>query len=97
MAQAFAARIRGYWGAENKLHYVRDVTRGRECFRIRTLPLVQIGAIALNLYQDKLLCIYSFSHQDEVHKFLCISGFSSLNIYLIYLRKAINRLELKLN
>ena len=26
--QAFAARIRGYWGVENKVHYVRDVTQG---------------------------------------------------------------------
>lgn len=25
-AQAFAERIRGYWGVENKVHYVRDVT-----------------------------------------------------------------------
>jgi len=31
-AQAFAARIRGYWGAENKVHYVREVTSGRGCF-----------------------------------------------------------------
>ncbi len=25
-AQAFGERIRGYWGVENKVHYVRDVT-----------------------------------------------------------------------
>jgi len=30
-AQAFAKRIRGYWGVENKVHYVRDVTSGRGC------------------------------------------------------------------
>jgi hypothetical protein len=54
--QAFAARIRGYWGVENKVHYVRDVTQGEDASRIRTPPLVQIWAIArnfaLNLYRD---------------------------------------------
>jgi len=34
--QAFAARIRGYWGVENKVHYVRDVTQGEDASRIRT-------------------------------------------------------------
>ncbi len=54
--QAFAQRIRGYWGVENKVHYVRDVTQGEDASRIRTPPLVQIWAIArnfaLNLYRD---------------------------------------------
>ena len=27
-AVEFAERIRGYWGVENKVHYVRDVTQG---------------------------------------------------------------------
>lgn len=55
-AQAFADRIRGYWGVENKVHYVRDVTQGEDASRIRTPPLVQIWAsarnFALNLYRD---------------------------------------------
>lgn len=55
-AQAFADRIRGYWGVENKVHYVRDVTQGEDASRIRTPPLVQIWALArnfaLNLYRD---------------------------------------------
>jgi len=54
-AQAFAERIRGYWGVENKVHYVRDVTQGEDASRIRTTPLVQIWALArnfaLNLYR----------------------------------------------
>lgn len=54
--QAVAARIRGYWGVENKVHYVRDVTQGEDACRIRTPPLVQIWALArnfaLNLYRD---------------------------------------------
>ncbi len=41
-AQAFAQRIRGYWGVENKVHYVRDVTQGEDRSRIRTNGLVQI-------------------------------------------------------
>jgi predicted transposase YbfD/YdcC len=51
-ASAFGDRIRGYWGVENKVHYVRDVTQGEDASRIRTAPLVQIFAIALNLYRD---------------------------------------------
>lgn len=55
-ASAFADRIRGYWGVENKVHYVRDVTQGEDASRIRTPPLVQIFALArnfaLNLYRN---------------------------------------------
>ena len=55
-ASAFAQRIRGYWGVENKVHYVRDVTQGEDASRIRTAPLVQIWALArnfaLNLYRN---------------------------------------------
>ncbi len=47
-AQEFAERIRGYWGVENKVHYVRDVTQGEDRSRIRTTPLVQIFALARN-------------------------------------------------
>lgn len=54
--QAFARRIRGYWGVENKVHYVRDVTQGEDAYRIRTSPLIQTWAIArnfaLNLYRS---------------------------------------------
>lgn len=48
-AAQFAARIRGYWGVENKVHYVRDVTFGEDKSRIRTTPLIQIWTIARNL------------------------------------------------
>lgn len=52
----FYQRIRGYWGVENKVHYVRDVTQGEDKSRIRTKPLPQILAIArnlaINLYRD---------------------------------------------
>ena len=55
-ASAFAERIQGYWGVENKVHYVRDVTQGEDACRIRTSPLIQIWALArnfaLNLYRD---------------------------------------------
>jgi predicted transposase YbfD/YdcC len=54
-AQGFADRIRGYWGVENKVHHVRDVTQGEDVSRIRTPPLIQTWAIArnfaLNLYR----------------------------------------------
>lgn len=55
-ASSFAQRIRGYWGVENQVHYVRDVTQGEDASRIRTTPLVQIWALArnfaLNLYRS---------------------------------------------
>ncbi len=55
-ARQLAQRIRGYWGVENKVHYVRDVTQGEDRSRIRTTPLVQILALArnfsLNLYRS---------------------------------------------
>lgn len=47
--EEFAERIRKYWGVENKVHYVRDVTQGEDASRIRTTPLIQIWAIARNL------------------------------------------------
>ena len=57
-AQEFAKRIRGYWGVENKVHYVRDVTQGEDKSRIRTNPLPKIFTIArnftLNLYREKM-------------------------------------------
>ena len=34
-AQAFADRIRGYWGVENKVPYIRDMTQGKDISRIR--------------------------------------------------------------
>lgn len=51
-----ADRIRGYWGVENKVHYVRDVTQGEDASRIRMYQLPQIFAVArnfaLNIYRD---------------------------------------------
>ena len=55
-AKSLAQRIRSYWGVENKVHYVRDVTQGEDASRIRTRPLVglfvQARNLALNLYRD---------------------------------------------
>ena len=31
-----AVHVRGHWGIENKLHYVRDVTYGEDASRVRT-------------------------------------------------------------
>ncbi|NEO88520.1 MAG: ISAs1 family transposase [Spirulina sp. SIO3F2] len=67
-ASAFAQRIRGYWGVENKVHYVRDVTQGEDASRIRTSPLIQIWAIArnlaLNLYRD-----HGFNNMAQAQRF----------------------------
>ncbi len=77
----FYQRIRGYWGVENKVHYVRDVTQGEDKSRIRTTPLPQILAIArnlaLNLYrnagfdnmaQAKRKCQFSLKHISSLFR-----------------------------
>jgi predicted transposase YbfD/YdcC len=55
-AQAFANRIRGYWGSKTRCIMFVDVTQGEDASRIRTSPLVQSWAIArnfaLNLYRS---------------------------------------------
>jgi predicted transposase YbfD/YdcC len=75
-AGEFARRIRGYWGVENKVHYVRDVTQGEDSSRIRTTPLPQIFAVArnfaLNLYRDRL-----FENMAQAQR-LCSFGLYTL-------------------
>jgi hypothetical protein len=71
-AERLAQRIRGYWGVENKVHYVRDVTQGEDACRIRTIGLVQCWAIArnfaLNLYRD-----HGFQNMAQAQR---LAGFS---------------------
>lgn len=75
-AQQIAERIRGYWGVENKVHYVRDVTQGEDASRIRTTPLPQIFAIArnftLNLYRSNM-----FENMAQAQR-LCSFGLDTL-------------------
>lgn len=51
-----AKRVRGYWGVENKVHYVRDVTQGEDASRIRVQQLPHVFAVArnfaINLYRS---------------------------------------------
>jgi hypothetical protein len=35
-ASGFLGRLRGHWGIENNLHYVRDVTLGEDACRVRS-------------------------------------------------------------
>jgi predicted transposase YbfD/YdcC len=57
-ASVFGERIRSYWGVENKVHHVRDVTQGEDKSRIRTSPLINTWVVArnfaLNLYRSNL-------------------------------------------
>jgi predicted transposase YbfD/YdcC len=56
-ASAIAHRIRGHWGVENRVHYVRDVTFGEDRSRVRTGFLPNLFAIArnlaINLYREE--------------------------------------------
>ena len=67
-AESFAPRIRGYWGVENKVHHVRDVTQGEDVSRIRMHQLPQIFAVArnfvLNLYRSN-----AFSNMAQAERF----------------------------
>ena len=74
--QELALRIRGYWGVENKVHYVKDVTQGEDRSRVRTTPLVQTLAIArnfaLNLYRS-----HQFENMAQAQR-LCSFGLDTL-------------------
>ncbi len=63
-----AQRVRGYWGVENKVHYVRDVTQGEDASRIRMHQLPQIFAVArnfaLNSYRDN-----AFTNMAQAQRF----------------------------
>ncbi|MBE9119225.1 ISAs1 family transposase [Lusitaniella coriacea LEGE 07157] len=77
-AESFAQRIRGYWGVENKVHYVRDVTQGEDASRIRMYQLPQIFAVArnfaLNLYRSN-----AFSNMAQAQRF-CQFGLDTLKL-----------------
>jgi predicted transposase YbfD/YdcC len=47
--QRIAACVRGHWGIENKLHWVRDVTYGEDGSRVRTGSAPQVMASLRNL------------------------------------------------
>jgi len=46
---AIAVHVRGHWGIENKLHYVRDVSYGEDASRVRTKNAPQNMASIRNL------------------------------------------------
>ena len=75
-AKEFYQRIRGYWGVENRVHYVKDVTQGEDASRIRTRPLIQIFALArnlaLNLYRSN-----EFENMAQAERF-CKFGLKTL-------------------
>ena len=48
-ATRLAAIIRGYWGIENRLHWVRDVVCGEDASRIHTGKAPQIMALFRNV------------------------------------------------
>lgn len=75
-AASLAQRLRGYWGVENKVHYVRDVTQGEDASRIRMHQLPQIFAVArnftLNIYRSN-----EFSNMAQAQRY-CQFGLDTL-------------------
>jgi hypothetical protein len=47
--EQFAAHVRGHWGIENRLHWVRDVTYGEDHSQIRTERTAHVMATLRNL------------------------------------------------
>jgi predicted transposase YbfD/YdcC len=56
-ADTLAAAIRGHWGIENRLHYVRDVSFREDHCRVRRNPgvLARLRSIAHNIIQHNRL------------------------------------------
>lgn len=75
-AEAFAERIRGYWGVENQVHYIRDVTQGEDASRIRMHQLPQIFAVARNLALNLYRC-HEFTNMAQAQRF-CTFGLTTL-------------------
>jgi len=46
--EQLAAYVRGHWGLENRLHWVRDVTYGEDHSQIRTGQAVHVMATLRN-------------------------------------------------
>jgi hypothetical protein len=63
-----AQRIRGYWGVENKVHHVRDVTQGEDTSRIRMHQLPQIFTVARN-FALNLDRANEFSNMAQAERF----------------------------
>jgi predicted transposase YbfD/YdcC len=47
-AEQLLRMVRGHWGIENRLHYVRDVTLGEDASRIRSGAAPQVMAVLRN-------------------------------------------------
>ena len=48
-ADRLLSLVRGHWGIENRLHYVRDVTMGEDSSQVRTDSAPQVMAAVRNL------------------------------------------------
>ena len=48
-AKRLAALVRGHWGIENRLHWVRDVVFGKDASRIHTGNAPQVMALFRNV------------------------------------------------
>lgn len=48
-ARALLRFVRGHWGIENRLHYVRDVTLGEDASQVRTGAAPQVMAALRNV------------------------------------------------
>lgn len=64
-----SALVREHWGIENRLHYVRDVTLGEDCCRVRKGSAPQVLAAVRNVVIHLLASIGASSQAAAIRRF----------------------------
>jgi hypothetical protein len=73
-AAALLALVRGHWGIENGLHYVRDVTLGEDGCRVRTGNAPQVLAALRNVVVHLLQGVEAASKAAATRRFAAHPG-----------------------
>jgi len=68
-AAALLERVRGHWGIENRLHYVRDVTLGEDACRVRKGSAPEVLAALRNGVVHLLAGVATPSRAAAIRRF----------------------------
>jgi predicted transposase YbfD/YdcC len=67
-AQRLSGLVRGHWGIENRLHYIRDVTLGEDACRVRKGSAPQVLAAVRNAVIHLLGGLGTSSHAAALRR-----------------------------
>ncbi|MBY0522767.1 MAG: ISAs1 family transposase [Gemmataceae bacterium] len=67
-AECLAGLVRGHWGIENGLHYVRDVTLGEDACGVRKGSAPQVFAAMRNTVIHRLAGVDAPSHAAAIRR-----------------------------